>query len=513
MDKKIEALNKISSLMILPIPIQQVLDRVMDITLEITQTDAGSLLLKEKDELVFKVAKGEKAEEVKKFRVKMGEGIVGYVASSKESLIVPDVSKDERFYKKISEDIKFKTYNIMATPIILNENVLGVIEVINKLEKEPFTKEDLEVLETISHQTALLLETSRLREELDYKAKALRTLVDVGLVLNACHEMRELLNLSMKMATKAMNAEASSLFLIDELTQELYFEVIEGEKGDVIREIRLKMGEGIAGWVAQEGKPLIVNDVSRDKRFASFIDTTSGFKTRSIIAAPLKGKTETIGVIEVINKIGKEGFEEREIEFFTILANQVALAIENARLYSYTFGTEPVKERIPIPSVPEKKLIGEVLKEFNLITEESLQKALHLQKYGDKKKKVGEILVEDLKVLTSDALNCALSHQLNIPYVTLTPEMIDKEAASLLPYDMMKRLFVIPIMKFENELSCVMADPLDTDCIRDIERITGCVVKASLGSKENIIEMINALFGKPKAFPEKIEPAPQCIAI
>jgi GAF domain-containing protein len=213
MDKRIEALNKISSLMVLPLPIHKILDRVMDITLQITQTDAGSLLLKEKDELVFKVAKGEKAGEVMKFRVKIKEGIVGYVAESKGSLIVPDVSKDERFYKKISEDVRFKTYNIMATPIILDDNVLGVIEVINKLEKEPFTKEDLGVLETISHQTALLLETSRLREELDYKARALRTLVDVGLVLNACHEMRELLNLSMRMATKAMNAEASKYFL------------------------------------------------------------------------------------------------------------------------------------------------------------------------------------------------------------------------------------------------------------------------------------------------------------
>ncbi|MEW6102485.1 MAG: GAF domain-containing protein [bacterium] len=256
MDKRIDALNKISSLMILSAPLDEVLEKVMSLTLEITETDAGSLLLKEGRELIFKVAKGEKAEEVKKYRVRIGEGIVGYVAESKESLIVPDVSKDERFYKKIAEDVNFKTYNIMATPIILDDNLLGVIEVINKLEKEPFTKDDLELLETISHSTALLLSNHRLKEELDYKARALRTLVDVGLVLNACHNIRELLDLSMRMATKAMNAEASSLMLIDEITQELVFEVIEGEKGQKIREIRLAPGEGIAGWVAQSRKPL-----------------------------------------------------------------------------------------------------------------------------------------------------------------------------------------------------------------------------------------------------------------
>lgn len=503
-NKRIEALNKISSLIILFKPLDEILERVMDLTLETTQTDAGSLLLKEENELVFKVAKGEKADEVKRFRVKMGQGIVGYVAESKQSLVIPDVSKDERFYKKIADDVKFKTYNIMATPIILDNNLFGVIEVINKLEKEPFTKEDLEILEVISHQVALLLENRRLKDELEDKARALRTLVDVGLILNACHEMRALLDLSMKMATKAMNAEASALMLIDELTNELVFEVTEGEKGEKIREIRLKMGEGIAGWVAQEGKPLVVKDVSKDERFASFIDQKSGFITRSIIATPLKGKIKTIGVIEAINKIGKP-FDESEIEFFTLLANQVALAIENARLYSYTFGGEPVKEEGLTPQPGGKKLIGEVLKEFNLVTEENLQKALHLQKHLEKRKKIGEVLVEELKVLTDDALNCALSQQLNIPYVTLTPTMIDPSAVSLLPLDFMKSYFVIPIMKFDNELSCVMADPLNNDCIQDIERITGCIVKPSLGSKENIHQMLNALFGKEEAFKEKEE--------
>ncbi len=503
MDKRIEALNKISSLMVLSASLDEILEKVMDLTLQITQTDAGSLLLIEGEELVFKVAKGEKADEIKRFRVKIGEGIVGYVAESKESLIVPDVSSDARFYKKIADDIKFKTYNLMATPIILNDNIFGVIEVINKLEKEPFTKDDLELLETISHQVALTIENHKLKEEANANARALRTLVDIGLVLNSCHNIRELLNLSMRMATKAMSAEASALMLIDELTNELVFETIEGEKGEKIREIRLAMGEGIAGWVAQNGKPLVIPDVSKDERFASHIDEKSGFITKSIIAAPLRGKTKIIGVIEAINKIDKSEFREREIEFFTLLANQVALAIENARLYSYTFGGEPVKEEEVPGEVSDKRLIGQVLKDFNLITEENLQKALHLQKHLDKKKKVGGVLIEDLKVLTEDALNCALSHQLNIPYVILTLAMIDKDAASLLPYDFMSSYFVIPIMKFENELSCVMADPLNNDCIEDIERITGCIIKVSLGLKGNILEMITSLFGKPETFKEK----------
>ncbi|HAW50283.1 TPA: hypothetical protein DCX16_04985 [bacterium] len=505
--KKIDALKKISELMVLPIPLSDCLEKLMDIVLETTQTDAGSLLLIEGDDLVFKVAKGEKKDEVKRYRVKIGTGIAGCVAESGESIIIPDVNKDERFYKKIADDIDFKTYNIMASPIKLKRKIFGVIEVINKLEKGVFTHEDLDILETISYQTALLLENDRLKEETEKRAKAFRSLIDVGLILNATHRISDLLDVSMRLATKTMSAEASSIMLIDELTDELVFEVVEGEKRERIKEIRLKMGEGVAGWVAQNNKPLLVRDVARDERFAKHVDESSGFKTKSIIAAPLRGKTRVIGVIEIINKIGKEAFEEDEIDFLILLANQIALAVENAKLYSWTFGEEVPQEREIIRKKEEKKLIGEILNEFNLISDEDLKKGLAIQKKQEKKKKIGEILVEDLGVLTEDALNCALSHQLDIPYVTLTPSMIDKNASYLLPYDFLKSHFAIPIMKFDNELSVVMTDPLDKKCIEEMEKMTGYTVKPSLGSKTNILDMLSFIFESVKIVREEGEEA------
>jgi type IV pilus assembly protein PilB len=305
------------------------------------------------------------------------------------------------------------------------------------------------------------------------------------------------------MAKTTMNAEASSLMLIDEATGELVFEVTEGGKEEV-KEIRLKPGEGIAGWVAEHGEPLLVPDVTKDERFTVKVDEKSGFSTKSILAAPLKTKKKVIGVIEAINKIGRESFAEEEIEFFMLLANQIALAIENAKLYSYVLGEEeePVEEPY-IEAKGEKKPIGQILKEFNLITEEHLRKALEIQEREGRRRKVGQILVEELRVLTEDALNCALSHQLNIPYVTLTPEMIDPDVARLLPYDMLTRHCVIPIMRFENEIDVVMADPLDTDLISDIEKITDCTVKVSLGSKTNISEMIQQVLGPPPKIVEE----------
>lgn len=398
--------------------------------------------------------------------------------------------------KNLADKIDYKTYNILCVPIKAKERVIGVIELINKFENRTFTKEDTDLLLVIADQAGLVIENCRLKKEEEKRAKELKTLLDIGLILGSTHQMRTLLDLSMKMAKTAMNAEASSLMLVDDETNELVFEVTEGGKG--IKEIRLKMGEGIAGWVAEKGESLLVADVSKDSRFSGKADEKSGFVTKSILAAPLKTRDRVIGVIEAINKIGKPSFSENEIGFFMLLANQIALAIENAKLYKYIFGEEGAAvEEAGVEATSGTKPIGEILKEFNLITETQLQKALEIQKRIGRKKKVGEILVEELKALTEDALNCALSHQLNIPYVTLTAEMINIETASMLPYEMLIRHNLIPIMRFEKELNVVMADPLDTKVIEDIQQITGCNANVSLGSKSNILEIIYSIFGAP----------------
>ncbi len=496
MEKNLGVLKQISGLIISPASLDEILDQLMDISLNAISCDAGSLLMVEGDELLFKVVKGEKKELLEKMRIPIGQGIVGWVAEKGEPLIIPDVNKDERFLKGLADKIDYKTYNIICVPMKAKERVIGVIELINKFENRTFTKEDTDLLLIIADQAGLVIENCRLKKEEEKRSKELKTLLDIGLVLGSTHQMRTLLNLSMKMAKTAMNAEASSLMLVDDETNELVFEVAEG--GKEIKEIRLKIGEGIAGWVAEKGESLLVADVSKDSRFSGKADDKSGFVTKSILAAPLKAKDRVIGVIEAINKIGKPSFSPDEIGFFMLLANQIALAIENAKLYKYIFGEEgAVQEEISPEATSGKKPIGEILKEFNLITETQLQKALELQKRIGRSKKVGEILVDELKALTEDALNCALSHQLNIPYVSLTQEMINVEIASLLPYEMLIRHNLIPIMAFERELNVVMADPLDTKVIEDIQQITGCNVNVSLGSKSNILEIIYAIFGPP----------------
>lgn len=135
-----------------------------------------------------------------------------------------------------------------------------------------------------------------------------------------------------QMTRYALNASASSLLLFDEKNQELLFKFADGPVGKQLRRLRLNKQSGIAGWVARNGKPLIVNDANNDQRFDISIDEITGFVTKSVICAPLIIHRKVIGVIEVVNKLDGADFSENDLQTLTAVANTAALAIENVRL-------------------------------------------------------------------------------------------------------------------------------------------------------------------------------------
>ncbi|HUH65643.1 MAG TPA: ATP-binding protein [Syntrophales bacterium] len=175
--------------------------------------------------------------------------------------------------------------------------------------------------------------TDKVTREKQEELAKMAALMDISLVINSTRYLKQLLKIVMQSAERVMQAEASSVFLIDRQTGELYFEVATGPKEEEVKKIRLKKGEGIAGWVASTGMSLLVPDVSRDPRFARRVDAETHFVTRSILCVPLKTKHEILGVVQVVNRLGADSFSDSETKFLEALAAQAAIAIENANLY------------------------------------------------------------------------------------------------------------------------------------------------------------------------------------
>lgn len=165
------------------------------------------------------------------------------------------------------------------------------------------------------------------------RPKELAALVELSALINSSLDIQSVLGHAMKCVQEFMNAEASSIFELDADKGELFFRLALGDAAERIKEVRLGIGQGIAGWVAQTGQPLIIPDTSRDPRFNPDVDDHSGFRTRSILCVPMVYRGMLRGVIQVLNKRNGGQFNEDDQEILTVLANQIATAIENARLY------------------------------------------------------------------------------------------------------------------------------------------------------------------------------------
>jgi signal transduction histidine kinase len=179
------------------------------------------------------------------------------------------------------------------------------------------------------------------------------------LSLHASLEMQTVLRSILESAVKIARSEASTLFLIDKASGDLLFAVPTGPAAEKLANTRIKKGVGIAGWVAQNDKPVIVRDVNEDSRFHPKIDMFSGFTTRSILSVPLRFKGQVIGVLEALNKEEGLTFTNDDLLLFSNFANHAALALENARLHESldTQSKENCRLQVQLAEVEKKQAL------------------------------------------------------------------------------------------------------------------------------------------------------------
>jgi sigma-B regulation protein RsbU (phosphoserine phosphatase) len=174
---------------------------------------------------------------------------------------------------------------------------------------------------------------NRKRQAAELELERTMQLFDVSLEVNSTIRKQDLLVKIMETSSRIMNAEASSVILVDEEKGELFFDLALGAKGDEVREIRLKIGEGIAGWVAQTGKSVKIDDAARDERWSSKVAKRVDYPTRNMLCVPLVSKGKIIGVLQVLNKRGDAPFTDRDLQLLESIASPTAASLENAMLY------------------------------------------------------------------------------------------------------------------------------------------------------------------------------------
>src|ERR1700683_1008282 len=131
---------------------------------------------------------------------------------------------------------------------------------------------------------------------------------ELGKALTSSLQLDQVLRTIMEKINEVLRPDTWSLLLMDEAKNELYFQIATGVGAEALRDVRIKLGQGIAGWVAQSGEPVVVPDTTQDSRFFSKVDEKTKVETRSIVAVPVRFRDQCLGVIELINCVGPEGF-------------------------------------------------------------------------------------------------------------------------------------------------------------------------------------------------------------
>ena len=318
-NKKIAGLKNLS----------EILWTIIDFVTEIVDGDRGSLFLNdsETNELYSRVAQGELTREI---RILNTVGIAGAIFTSQQGEIIHDVYSDSRFNKEVDQETGYKTRNMVCTPVkTVNGQIIGVIQILNK-KKGRFTKDNLNFVDAIATQAAVSIQNAQNSEFFERKRAQEMEFVSIVSDVTAEIDLSALLKRVMEEATRMLNADRATLFLNDEKTNELFSRVAMGEG---VGEIRLPNTAGIAGSVFTSGETMNIPYAYADLRFNPSFDKQTGYFTRSILCVPVTNKNgKVIGCTQVLNKKGGKFTEEDEsrLKAFT---QQVAIALENAKLF------------------------------------------------------------------------------------------------------------------------------------------------------------------------------------
>jgi PAS domain S-box-containing protein len=258
-----------------------------------------------------------------------GESMIGWCVANAQARIALDVGEEAvRFEHPLLPD----THSEMALPLISRGQVIGAVSV-QSSEPAAFSDEDVTTLQTMTDQLANAIKNAHLYAEIRRRLDELTILDRVSRALTSTLDLQETLTLIVERTIELLGVAATSVSVYDEEEGDLWFVAASGAGADTILGRRLEMGQGIAGWVAQHGEPVIVPDVTQDARFSGDFDRESGFTTRSIMCVPLQSKGQTIGSIEAMNKESGP-FDQQDVQLLASLAATAAIAIENARLFA-----------------------------------------------------------------------------------------------------------------------------------------------------------------------------------
>lgn len=320
------------------------LDLIARRTNHVMSADSCSIYLLEPDEGTLRLRASTRLahDSLGRASLRMGEGLTGWAAQHGTPVYVRDAKADPRF-KLLPETREEELRSLLAVPLTNRSRIIGAMNV-QTAAFHDFSPDEAELLMLIGDLAAGALDRAKLYDSMNRRLEELTTLAKVSQTVTSPTVNDDMLELVVEMAAKVMDTEVCSLQLIDEERGELVMRAAWSRSRAYRNRPPLRVDEGIVGTVIRERKPIAVADVRTDSRYR-FKELAVQEGLVSMLSVPLIVRDHVIGVMNCYTSQPAE-FTPQQISLFTTLANQTALAIENARLVTNAAVVREMHHRI-----------------------------------------------------------------------------------------------------------------------------------------------------------------------
>ena len=405
-EQELEILYQICTSISSRLELAPVLDQIIDLVNQVTRGDSCLLYLLDEaqQELVLQASKKPHPENIGSLRLKLGEGITGWVAQEQKIVAISqNASKDPRFkfFFNLPED-RYQAF--LSVPVLTKDKVIGVINVQHQ-KPRVHTSGEIKLLSIIGQQVGYAIENARLYEATQRRTHQIENLLRVSETISSNRYLEEILNLVVKLCSDMTGSSICSIMLVDESKQELVIKAARCSNDEYLRKPPLKINRSLVGRVVRDRQMVVVRDVAAEPDY-QYPELAKKEGLHSLVSIPLIVKDKVIGAINCYAS-SPHSLSREEIHMLSSIAHQAALAIENTRLAAETLAAQKALESRKL--VERAKGILQV--EANLTEEEAYKR---IQQQSRRLRKPMKEIAEAI-ILASEFKKMSLSQSAALP--------------------------------------------------------------------------------------------------
>jgi NtrC-family two-component system sensor histidine kinase KinB len=332
----LELLYHISRELVTVLDLRTLLERVVYLSMQTTGAISGSIIVMDDNGRPIEsaiIARGEVHDQTtQRLRVTLEKGLAGWVARNRQAALIPDTNQDERWMLQ-QYDLVEKTApkSAVSAPLLVHDKLIGVLTLVHP-KAGFFTPDHLSLGQAIADQAGIAVLNARLYLESQRQARVMTALAESAATITGSLNLEDVLNRILEQISQALSVEAVSLSLIEAEEKMLVVKAATGWNRKNFINHRFKIGQGLAGWTAREGRGVVIPDVKSDPRHDPETEERTGLETRAIACAPLRYRGQVIGVLEAINP--KEGqFDPDALLVLTGIGSLAGTAVRHALLF------------------------------------------------------------------------------------------------------------------------------------------------------------------------------------